>query len=156
MPGTELNPADRRLLAEVRTVLDEVDPVPDAVLNSARAALTWLTIDAELAALAEDSALASAGVRSTALRRSLTFESDTGVLAFEVSEDDGNGATRQIVGQADRPADLTVRHNGDPITVATDEQGRFRIEGVQAGPVSLHCVFRDSPDSPIVTSWIVV
>jgi hypothetical protein len=153
MPGTDLNPADRRLLAEVRSVLDDVDPVPDAILTSARAALTWLTIDAELAALAEDTALASAGVRSTGLRRSLTFESDGGVLAFEVSED---GNVRQIVGQADRPADLTVRHNGDPITVATDDQGRFRIGGVLAGPVSLHCVFRDTPESPIVTSWIVV
>jgi len=153
MPGTDLNPADRRLLAEVRSVLDDVDPVPDAILTSARAALTWLTIDAELAALAEDTALASAGVRSSGLRRSLTFESDGGVLAFEVSED---GDVRRIVGQADRPADLTVRHNGDPITVATDEQGRFRIGGVLAGPVSLHCVFRDTPESPIVTSWIVV
>jgi hypothetical protein len=152
MPGTDLNPADRRLLAEVHTVLAEADPVPDSVLTSARAALTWLTIDAELAALAEDSALASAGVRSTGLTRSLTFESEGGVLAFEVSED---GDLRQIVGQADRPADLTVRHNGEPIQVPTDDQGRFRIGGVQAGPVSLHCVFRDSPETPIVTSWIV-
>jgi hypothetical protein len=153
MPGADLDPADRRLLDEVRSVLDDVDPVPDAVLTSARAALTWLTIDAELAALAEDTALASAGVRSTGLTRSLTFESEAGVLAFEVS---GDGEVRQIVGQADRPADLTVRHNGDPITVATDQQGRFRIEGVLAGPVSLHCVFHDTPASPIVTSWIVV
>jgi len=153
MPGADLDPADRRLLEEVRAVLDDVDPVPDAVLTSARAALTWLNIDAELAALAEDTALASAGVRSTGLTRSLTFESEAGVLAFEVS---GDGEVRQIVGQADRPADLTVRHNGDPITVATDQQGRFRIDGVLAGPVSLHCVFQDTPESPIVTSWIVV
>ena len=136
MSDTELNPADRRLLAEVHKALTEVDPVPDAVLNSAKAVLTWLTIDAELAALAEDTALATAGL-----------------LTFDVS---GEGETRQIVGQADRPADLTVRHNGDPITVATDALGRFRIDGVLAGPVSLHCVFRDTPESPIVTSWIVV
>ena len=109
MAGADLDPADRRLLDEVRSVLDDVDPVPDAVLTSARAALTWLTIDAELAALAEDTALASAGVRSTGLTRSLTFESEAGVLAFEVS---GDGEVRQIVGQADRPADLTVRHAG--------------------------------------------
>jgi hypothetical protein len=153
MSGTDLNPADRRLLTEVRTVLDAVDPVPDGVLTSARAALTWLTIDAELAALAEDTALTGAGVRSAALSRTLTFESDAGVLAFEVA---GDGDVRQIVGQADHPADLTVRHNGDPITLRTDEQGRFRIDGVLAGPVSLHCIFRDSPETPIVTSWIVL
>jgi hypothetical protein len=153
MSSSELDPADRELMAEVRTVLDSVDPVPESVRAAARAALTWLTIDAELAALAEDSTLAVAGVRSTSDTRSLTFESEAGVLAFEITAD---GETRQIVGQADRPADLTVRHNADPITVATDAQGRFRIEGVQAGPVSLHCVFRDTPDAPIVTSWIVV
>jgi hypothetical protein len=153
MSDTDLNPADRRLLDEVRTVFDEVDPTPEAVLTSARAALTWLTIDAELAALAEDTALASAGVRSAGLTRSVTFESDGGVLTFEVS---GDGDVRHIVGQAERPADLTVRHNGDPITVATDEQGRFRINGILAGPVSLHCVFRDTPENPVVTSWIVV
>jgi hypothetical protein len=153
MSDTDLNPADRRLLAEVRSALNEVDPVPDAVLMSARAALTWLTIDAELAALAEDSALETAGVRSAGTARSVTFESDAGVLTFEVS---GDGDTRQVVGQADRPADLTVRHNGDPISAATDALGRFRIDGVLAGPVSLHCVFRDTPESPIVTSWIVV
>jgi hypothetical protein len=153
MSDTELNPADRRLLAEVHKALNEVDPVPHAVLNSAKAALTWLTIDAELAALAEDTALATAGVRGASPTRSLTFESEAGVLTFDVS---GEGETRQIVGQADRPADLTVRHNGNPITVATDALGRFRIDGVLAGPVSLHCVFRDTPESPIVTSWIVV
>jgi hypothetical protein len=153
MPGADLDPADRRLLAEVRSVLHAADPVPDSVVTSARAALTWLTIDAELAALAEDTALTASGVRSTGLRRSLTFESAGGVLAFEVTEE---GDTRQIVGQADRSADLTVRHNGEPITVATDEQGRFRISGVLAGPVSLHCIFRDTPQSPIVTPWIVV
>jgi hypothetical protein len=153
MSETDLNPADRHLLAEVRKALNEVDPVPHAVLNSAKAALTWLTIDAELAALAEDTALATAGVRGASPTRSLTFESEAGVLTFDVS---GEGETRQIVGQADRPADLTVRHNGNPITVATDALGRFRIDGVLAGPVSLHCVFRDTPESPIVTSWIVV
>ena len=120
MSETDLNPADRRLLAEVRNVLTEVE---------------------------------TAGTRSAGLTRSVTFESDAGLLSFEVSED---GDVRQIVGQADRPADLTVRHNGDPITAATDDLGRFRIDGVLAGPVSLHCVFQDTPESPIVTSWIVV
>ena len=145
--------ADRRLLDAVRAALDEHDPVPDAVVGAARGSLSWLTIDAELAALAEDSALAATGVRSTDTSRVLTFECETGVIVLEVTEADGG---RRMVGQLDRPARLSIRHPGGQLDLDTDEHGRFQADGITAGAVSLRCVFVDAPDRPVVTSWVLV
>jgi hypothetical protein len=141
------------LVDRVRTALDDTDPVPPDVLEAARASLTWLTVDAELAELSEDSA-AFAGARSTVeAPRILNFECPTGVVVLEVTQ---RGEQRRLLGHTDRPAHVQVRHSGGAIDVDTDERGRFRIDEVQAGPISVRCVFADSPDSPIVTSWVVV
>jgi hypothetical protein len=149
-----IDPRDHALLDELRGALDAADPVPDTVASAARSAFTWLTIDAELAALADDSLLAGSSVRSAATARSLTFECATGVVVLEVS-DEGDDE-RRILGQTDRPADLQVLHRGGTLMLATDEHGRFRVEHVLAGPVSVRCVFRDDPENPIITSWVVV
>ncbi len=149
----EIDLRDRALLDEVRAALDEHDPVPAGVIEAARASLTWLTVDAELAALAEDSALTSTGVRSGDASRVLTFECSTGVIVLEVTE---MGDSRRDVGQADRQAHLTIRHSGGVTELDTDEHGRFQVEDIGPGPASLRCVFADAPDSPVVTSWVLV
>lgn len=152
-PDERVDPADASLLAALRAELDAHDPVPTATLEAARAALSWRTVDAELAALMEDSALTGAGVRTSSGSRALTFECDTGVIVLEVLPDD---ESRTLVGQTDRQASLEVRHGGPPLTVQTDIHGRFRVEGVRAGPVSVRATFADAPGSAIVTSWVVV
>jgi len=150
---TDVDPRDRQLLDQVRAALDEADPVPDTVVDAAKGSLTWLTVDAELAALAEDTDLSATGVRSGGEARVLTFECSTGVVVVEITAYEGQ---RRIVGHADRPAQLVIRHRGGAIELDTDEHGRFRAEGVEAGPVSLRCAFLDSPQTPIVTSWVLV
>ncbi len=149
-----MDPRDEALLDQLRGALDAADPVPETLVEAAKSAYTWLTIDAELAALADDSLLAGGAVRSAATARSLTFECATGVVLLEVS-DEGDDE-RRILGQTDRPADLQVLHRGGTIIMATDEHGRFRVEHVMAGPVSVRCSFHDDPDNPIITSWVVV
>ena len=150
---TDIDPRDRDLLEQVRIALDEHDPIPPAVIEAARGSLTWLTVDAELAALAEDSALSATGVRSGDASRVLTFECSTGVIVLEVTV---MGDSRRVVGQADRQAHLTIRHSGGVTELDTDEHGRFQVEGISAGPASLRCVFVDAPGSPVVTSWVLV
>lgn len=153
---SDLDFRDRHLLEQLRTALDEAEPVPAPVLAAARASFTWLTIDAELALLAEDSALLTSRVRSAASSvapRVLTFECSTGVLVIEVT---ATGERRRLMGQADRAAHLLVRHNDGSTALDTDEHGRFRVEDILAGPVSLRCTFTDAPHAPIVTSWVVV
>jgi hypothetical protein len=46
---------ERELLAEVARAAELADPVPPDVLEAARASLTWLRVDAELAELLADS-----------------------------------------------------------------------------------------------------
>jgi hypothetical protein len=149
-----MDPRDQALLGQLHDALEEADPVPDTLVDAAKSAYTWLTIDAELAALADDSLLAGPAVRSAATARSLTFECATGVVVLEVS-DDGDDE-RRILGQTDRPADLQVLHRGGTLRLSTDEHGRFRVEQVMAGPVSVRCSFHDDPANPIITSWVVV
>ena len=118
MPSADINaadanamdPRDRALLVQLRDALEVADPVPDTVVSHAKSAFTWLTIDAELAALADDSLLAGPAVRSAATARSLTFECATGVVVLEVS--DQGEDERRLLGQTDRPADLQVLHRG--------------------------------------------
>jgi hypothetical protein len=151
MVSSDIDPRDRAVLDEVADMLDATDPVPPGVLAAARGAFAWQSIDADLAALTEDNALA--GVRSATATRSLTFECATGVVVIEVS---GEDEERRIIGQTDRPADVEIRHRGQSVRLTTDAHGRFRADGIAAGPVSMRCVFHDSPDAPIVTSWVVV
>ncbi|MGA9597612.1 MAG: hypothetical protein WBV06_15770, partial [Acidimicrobiia bacterium] len=64
---------DDQLLARIAGAL-AADPVPEAVLDAARATFTWRTIDAELASLVFDSADEGlVGVRSTETARQMTF-----------------------------------------------------------------------------------
>jgi hypothetical protein len=65
---------DDRLVEALRRALAEADEVPTEVVAAARAAWTWRTIDAELAALVHDSTLDDqelAGVRGATVRAEL-------------------------------------------------------------------------------------
>jgi hypothetical protein len=144
------------LLDEVRGAVTDVDPVPDDVITAAKASLTWRTIDAELAELVEDSALApTAGVRADAGPRLLTFEAATVTVVVEVTE---VGEYRRMLGQLIGPQpermQVQVRHAGGSLTVPVDEVGRFTADAVSAGPVSLLC---QAPGAePVATSWVTL
>ena len=79
---------DDRLVEALRRVLAEADEVPTDVVAAARAAWTWRTIDAELAALVHDSTLdvqELAGVRGAATVRALSFTVGEHYLELEVA-----------------------------------------------------------------------
>jgi hypothetical protein len=152
-----LGPEDEALLRELRAAARRFDPPPDSVLEAARASLTWRTIDAELAALEFDSAVdpAATAVRSGGEEpRLLTFAAPGLNIEVEVSP---IGPRRQLVGQLvpAQPARIDVRHAGGVTTVRADQFGRFDVDTISAGPVSLRCHLGDVPSSlPVVTEWI--
>lgn len=80
---------DDRVVVELAAALSEPD-VPPTVLEVAKAVYTWRTVDAELAALAYDSASgeAFAGTRgSVGAPRSLTFRAAGVLIELEVTDD---------------------------------------------------------------------
>jgi hypothetical protein len=149
-------PEDEGLLRELRAAARRLDPPPASVLEAARASLTWRTIDAELAALEFDSAVdaAATAVRSGERPRLLTFSAPGLSIEVEVSP---IGPRRQLVGQLvpAQPARIDVRHAGGVTTAHADQLGRFGVDAVNAGPVSLRCHLGDVAASvPVVTEWI--
>ena len=142
------------LLTALRNVVANADPVPPSVVEAARAAYVWRTIDAELAELTADSAMATSGVRSSSAPRLLTFEGAGVEVEVEVAE---TGSTRRLSAQLVPvgPAQVTVRWSGGTKETIADELGRFAVDGVPAGSVSL-VVERVGVEHPIVTSWISI
>ena len=155
-------PDDDDLMAELRHVVAQVDPVPEDVRIAARAAIEWRTLETELAALVHDSATdePALAVRGTATGpRTLTFEA--GDLAIEVeAEPDGGDGTLCLVGQLvpPQPADVTVRHGEELIAVRADARGRLAARGVAPGPVSLRCRLDGAPGAGrlVETAWLTI
>ncbi len=143
---------DDRVTSLLRQGLAEADPVPTDVIDFARAALSWRTIDAELAQIAYDSNEEPAGVRSTATARMLSFEAGSWMIDIEYS-----AATGRLMGQIDPARQVTVELHlaGGAVATDTDELGRFHFDGVLPGPVSL--VFRTPGDLEVIkTEWTVL
>ncbi|MDQ3897018.1 MAG: hypothetical protein M3326_07185 [Actinomycetota bacterium] len=144
------------LLAELRSAASRVDPVPDAALLAARSAFAWRTMDAELAELTADSLVddeAMALVRSVDVPALLTFEAPGFTLEVEVAT---TGGRRRLLGQLvpPQPARVEVRHRHGRLEVAADEVGRFAIDDVPPGPLSLRCEAA-APGVVVETDWFL-
>ncbi len=132
-----LDMSDDQLLAELRTAIEQNDPPPERLSTIAKAALTWRTIDAELAELAFDSTRDLAGVRDQTLQRQITFE--TADLEIEIMVVDT--ASRRLVGQlvpaVEAMVVLIAGDDGEPerFTTTADHLGRFGFDDVPTGPV---------------------
>jgi GNAT superfamily N-acetyltransferase len=156
---SELDPADHELLAQIREMLDETDPVPEFLLEAARETYTWRTIDAELAELTGDSLLEGASVRASRAPRLLTFTAETATVVLEVAEHvRGAWLGRRLLGQilSPRSAVVEVRHAEGTLSITADEFGRFRAEAVPPGPISLACRFGGALQPQLVTSWVTI
>jgi hypothetical protein len=136
------------LLGELGALLSRLDPMPPQLLDQARRAFCWRTVDAELAELSFDSLMdrdAALAVRAggdTALEpRMLGFgavvEGEDLSIDVEVSTAAGRSA---LIGQL-WPAGAAVVEmqacGGGSTKVPTDELGRFLIQPVPRGPVRL-------------------
>jgi hypothetical protein len=141
------------LLAELRNVIERVDPVPESVVSAAKASFIWRTVDAELAELVTDSLLASAAVRSATGARLLTFEGPGVEVEVEIAD---TGKARRLTGQLVPvgPAVIVVRWNGGSAEATADEMGRFTVADVPAGAVSLAITTAGAgAERHVVTSW---
>ena len=134
---SDLTAADRAVLADLARVLDAVEPLPEHMVDIAKAALAWRTIDAELARLVHDSAVDEPEllVRGDS-ERVLSFA--TGDVRIDVEYTGG-----QLVGQVSPAGEIVVelaRDEGGPfVSTTTDEFGAFIIDDVAPGPLTIMC-----------------
>jgi hypothetical protein len=158
---------DDDLLAELRSLFAEIDPPDPVLLDQARLAFGWRTIDADLAELAYDSladhevmaavrdgSLVGSGPRLLGFGTELAGEDDGLAVEVEVSVERGRPT---LVGQLmpPTPATVSVQRFGDALEAAVvlpaDDLGRFRIDPVPSGPVRLRI---DTGVRIIETSWV--
>jgi hypothetical protein len=155
---------DEGLLAALRRMLDRYEPAPDWSADLAKASYALRAVDAELAALVSDSALTAApsALRSGTAPRLAVFGGAD--LSVEIEIEPAGGAAGsagsgswRLVGQLSpaAPARIGVRRqHGEPVWVDADSRGRFAVDDLPRGPLSLVCV-RDGV-RPAVTEWISV
>jgi hypothetical protein len=145
---------DDELFAALSEAVHAAEDVPREFVAAARAAYTWLSVDAELAALSFDSAMdeqrTPAGTRSSSARlRALTFVSPTLAIELEVGPESLLG---QLVPA--QPGHIDVEFvDGDTTTVRVDDIGFFVVRPVPAVRFRLRCRTADGAD--VVTGWVV-
>lgn len=160
---SELTDPDEPLVAELRELFSQADPVPPVVTELAKASLGWRRLDAELAELLNDSLVDEelvAGVRGGGEEglpvRSVRFRASANTIDIDVQVD---GDERILMGQITPPVTAGVEvetADGTVATVQSDELGRFRVRIPQGGRIRL--VISDGPDlgPHVVTSWITI
>lgn len=155
----ELTDSDQRFFDSMRAAVASQDPVPSHVVDAAKAAFGWRSIDAELAQLIYDSSteqLATAGVRGDSSGHHLRFESAALSVVLQILTE---GAQRVVIGEIvpQKPAEVQIFHPGGISTVRTDERGRFRARDVKTGLMSLRCrLFDMDGDRMFRTDWVTL
>jgi hypothetical protein len=148
---------DEALIEQLRIALG-TQAAPASVTNAAKAALTWLRVDAELAELLSDSALDAepALARGNAVVRSVSFSAGETIVELEIHPD---GDRRTLLGQLSPAVQRTIMiQHADGAELASaqsDELGRFRITLEEGGTVRLR-IADGGPDTAIETAWIPI
>lgn len=151
---------DEKLRAELRWA-GALDPVPDDLNAAAKSSFAWYTLDAELAELTFDSAAderSLAGMRggsaASGAPRMLTFEAPGITVEVEAVAD---GSRRRLIGQLVPPqaGRVEVRHRDGTAGADTDEVGRFTLDDLAPGAVSLHCQGTDGTID-VTTDWVLI
>jgi hypothetical protein len=146
------NPSDDELLAELRDIAAETDPVPEPLLDAARMAFELRDVDAMLAELVHDSAVdaPAMAIRGGGTERILSFAVRALAVECQIT---ARGSHRDLLGQlvGGRTEQMDVQVTGAVSTVPVNDAGRFSVRGLPAGPFRLRCRLADG--TGLVTSW---
>ena len=140
---------DGELLAFLDEALRTEGDVPPDFVAAGKAAFTWRSIDAELAALVYDSEREPALTRTqTADLRALTFASAHVTIELELTD---SGLLGQVVPTSAARIDVQTAA-GVTVSVAADELGCFTIREVPQEPFRLRVRVDETTD--VLTTWI--
>jgi hypothetical protein len=150
---------DEGLLGALREVLSQHEAPPRWSLDLAKGSYGLRAVDAELAALTSDSDVEAAISRLRAARGPRLVVFDTAALSVEIEVEPGNRADRwQLIGQLipAGPARIQLRRapRAEPAWVDADEMGRFAVDDLDTGPLSLICLRQGQQAA--ATAWIMI
>lgn len=153
---------DDNLLAELRRVVAEADPVPASVMAAADAAIETRHLDALLVLLIADSARAGHSDEFAAVRGA-EADGDGRILLYEGGDVridvvvHQQAASLTLVGQVEGTINAEVlleRADRAAARVTVDDLGRFLVAGVAPGPARLRC--RTPAGGTMVTEWVTL
>jgi hypothetical protein len=149
---------DDRLLKDLADALSSPGTVSERILESARAAYTWRTVDAELevASLIFDSHSDDAEAEEMLVRDmspdapiTLVFAAGELSVEFEITS---AGLVGQLV--PPQPGTITLSTpNGQLTEARADDAGCFLLPPPPPGPVRLTC---RTSEASVVTDWVTV
>ena len=162
--GGSFDPSsDDELMAALGRALQQQDPVPDDVVEAAKATFAWRTIDAELAALTFDSvadADALVGVRSGGGGGPGPSRSSTRTWSWRWRSPSTVAAAASSVTSRRRPSSgsrCTRAAVTEAVRHEADAHGRFQVPDLVAGPFRLLCRFRTGARWPVMlTEWVTI
>jgi hypothetical protein len=134
--GEPLDETDHGVLDGIRDLFQAVDPMPPDLPERIRFALALRDLEVEMARLAETGQLAVAA-RGTEQSRTVTFDSES--LTVMIRIDANQDGTVRVDGWLAPPQqrEIEIKTTTDPLTAASDEQGRFAFTRVPRGTVQL-------------------
>jgi len=150
---------DEELLAALGEMLGQRQAPPRWSVDLARESYGLRAIDAELAALTSDSELETTGSLLRADRGPRLVAFDAAALSVEIEIEPGSRAGRwRLIGQLipAGPARILLRRASPaaPAWDAADELGRFAMDDLASGPLSLVCVRQG--EQAVATTWITI
>jgi hypothetical protein len=141
-----LDDFDLRLLDDIREMFQAADPMPADLPERIRFFLSLRNLEVEVARLAEED-LSAVGVRGADCCRTITFDSES--LTVMIRIDANKDGTVRVDGWLAPPQrrEIEMKTVADPLSVSSDEQGRFAFARVPRGTAQLVVRPEDSEQS---------
>jgi hypothetical protein len=148
-----MDAVDLHLLDVLRHIHQELDPVPDDLVERVKFAMTVAALEADVAQIVSSATLET--VRGTDYDRAdtVTFASDG--LSVMVSVEHGATTKVDVAGWvSEAGVEVELRERGRTRTALVDEDGRFTFTGVERGLVNFVLRRTDPTAPPIITPAI--
>jgi hypothetical protein len=146
---------DDELMSELRRIAGQLEPVPEIVIDSGRAALLTRALEAELAELLLDSSLESSQVRGgTEQVRLLSFQLDDVLLEVQAESTGDEVSLRGLVDGATGAVGVELGGGaGGQRTVPIDADGGFTTR-LPRGAARFR--LRSRGGGLMTTSWVLL
>jgi len=132
-----LDDSDLGLLAEIRDMFQAADPMPAELPDRIRFFLAFRDLEIEVARLTAEQDELAVAARGTEQSRTITFDSET--LTIMIRIDANKDGTVRVDGWL-APAqcrEIEMKCAADPLSVTSDEQGRFAFPRIPRGTAQL-------------------